>query len=188
MTAPKVGPARRYVAFLRAINVGGHVVTMDRLRAEFEALGLDDVATFIASGNVLFTSRAGDAELPALESRIERQLEQSLGYAVETFLRSAEELNVVLADDPFAARNDSCTLHVGFVKSALSSAARDRFVACRTDTDEFAVQGREVFWLCRTRVSESTVSGPRMERALATPVTFRNVNTVRRLSAKLAAE
>ena len=50
----------RFVAFLRAINVGGHVVTMDQLRAAFQELGFDDVETFIASGNVIFSSPAKD--------------------------------------------------------------------------------------------------------------------------------
>ena len=48
----------RHIAFLRAINVGGHTVTMDRLRQLFTGLGLKDVETFIASGNVIFSSAA----------------------------------------------------------------------------------------------------------------------------------
>ena len=50
----------RYVAFLRAINVGGHIVKMDALKKSFVRLGFDDVDTFIASGNVLFSSRSKD--------------------------------------------------------------------------------------------------------------------------------
>ncbi|MBA3270945.1 MAG: DUF1697 domain-containing protein, partial [Acidobacteria bacterium] len=51
----------QYIAFLRAINVGGHIVKMAELKKVFEAARLDDVATFIASGNVIFSSRARDA-------------------------------------------------------------------------------------------------------------------------------
>jgi len=51
----------RYVAFLRAINVGGHVVTMAQLKRAFEAVPLASVETFIASGNVIFESRSTDA-------------------------------------------------------------------------------------------------------------------------------
>lgn len=65
----------RYVAFLRAINVGGRTVKMDRLREIFESLGLGDVETFIASGNVIFRSRSTKPQ--ALEKKIERSLRQS---------------------------------------------------------------------------------------------------------------
>ncbi len=67
----------RYVAFLRAINVGGHTVKMDYLRMLFEALGFSNVETFIASGNVIFDSKATSAK--ALEKRIEHCLAEALG-------------------------------------------------------------------------------------------------------------
>src|SRR4029079_916661 len=91
----------RYIAFLRAINVGGRVVKMDRLRAMFEALGFTDVETFIASGNVLFSTPGRSAA--ALERRITSQLRDTLGYDVATFVRSVEEVVRIAAHDPFAA-------------------------------------------------------------------------------------
>ena len=59
----------RYVAFLRAINVGGHIVKMDQLRKLFTQLGLTDVETFIASGNVLFTSPSKSGRCSRRRSR-----------------------------------------------------------------------------------------------------------------------
>ena len=70
----------RYVAFLRAINVGGHTVTMSRLVELFEALELEEITTFIASGNVLFSSRAKPA---MLERQIDKHLHAELGYPAE---------------------------------------------------------------------------------------------------------
>ena len=185
MTPRPAAPLQSYVALLRAINVGGHVVKMDRLRAEFVACGLRDVTTFIASGNVLFASPA--TEPSALEQRIERRLERSLGYAVSTFLRTPEELRAAVTNDPFADRDESCTLQVGFLKATLPTEQCDRLLALRTEVDEFVVRGREAFWLCRARFSDSTVSAAKMTKALGMPVTFRNVTTVRKLAAKLAA-
>ena len=75
-----------YIAFLRAINVGGRTVKMDRLRGLFEHLGYADVETFIASGNVIFQSPAEDTR--ALEQQIEAHLAASLGYEVATFVRT----------------------------------------------------------------------------------------------------
>src|SRR5215510_10726143 len=80
----------RQVAFLRAINVGGHTVTMARLREIFEDLGFDDVETFIASGNVIFT--AGRQTGAALERTTAARLEDVLGYEVVTFIRTADEV------------------------------------------------------------------------------------------------
>jgi uncharacterized protein (DUF1697 family) len=172
--------SHRYVAFLRAINVGGHVVKMDRLRAEFEALKLRDVETFIASGNVIFSASSDDAA--ALEQRIERRLAQALGYPVATFLRTPDELASLVRDEPFADRDPTTQLWVGFLKSALPLAGRDKLLSLRTDMDDFEARAREAFWMCRTRMSDSKVSGSKLERALGMPATFRNVTTVRKLA------
>ena len=60
----------RYIAFLRAINVGGHTVKMDRLREIFESLGFANVETFIASGNVVFETTAGDTAALETQNRV----------------------------------------------------------------------------------------------------------------------
>src|SRR5512140_195973 len=92
----------RKIAFLRAINVGGHVVKMDALRAIFSSLGFTDVETFIASGNVVFSANGSDS---ALETKIETALEKELGYAVATFVRSIDELGTIAARELFPAEN-----------------------------------------------------------------------------------
>ena len=89
----------RYVAFLRAINVGGRRVKMDHLRKLFEALGTSNVETFIASGNVIFDSEADDPRV--LERKIEDHLQESLGYEVATFVRSTSELAGIARYRPF---------------------------------------------------------------------------------------
>src|SRR5690349_8708838 len=89
----------RLIAFLRAINVGGHTVKMDVLRRLFEELGFQNVETFIASGNVIFDAPNGD--YGALEKQIEVHLRASLGYEVVTFVRSAPELARVADCRPF---------------------------------------------------------------------------------------
>src|SRR5262249_10137534 len=81
----------RYVALLRAINVGGHVVKMTHLRDLFQQMGFAKVETFIASGNVFFDSESADPD--ALEKQIESALEQALGYSVGTFIRTPLEMN-----------------------------------------------------------------------------------------------
>jgi hypothetical protein len=80
---------------------------------------------------------------------------------------------------------DMHSLWVGFLKSAPSpDACRMIDHDCRTDVDDFHVHGRELFWRCRVRFNESKTSMPRIAKALGSPVTFRNVTTVRRLALK----
>ncbi|MBK9943158.1 MAG: DUF1697 domain-containing protein [Kouleothrix sp.] len=117
---------QRYCAFLRAINVGGHTIKMDQLRALVEQLGYTNVATYIASGNVMFD--APDDDAPALEAQIERHLHAALGYEVTTFLRTAGELAAVAAYTPFPAETGSVAWPVCLVPEG---AARRRGAAAR---------------------------------------------------------
>lgn len=171
----------RYVAFLRAINVGGHTVKMDRLRGLFEDLRLRNVSTFIASGNVLFDSASRSAA--AMESRIERQLQDALGYPVATFLRPLSQLPVLAASHPFAGfEAQGHALSVGFLKAPLGADVRARLAALETGYDEFHVHDRQVYWLCHGRMSDSRAWGAPLDKALGTLVTFRNITTVRTLA------
>lgn len=90
---------RLYIAFLRTINVGGHVVKMERLRALFNELGCTDVRSYIQSGNIFFRSNVADRA--ALTRQIEQFLGASLDYAVPVFLRTVPELEHILQLDPF---------------------------------------------------------------------------------------
>jgi uncharacterized protein (DUF1697 family) len=172
----------RFVALLRGLNVGGHRVKMDRLRALFEEMGFADVSTLIASGNVFFTARSADGD--ALERRIEAHLEASLGYAVATFLRTPEEMAAAAALDPFPGADEARTLMVAFLKRPPGDALRARLGGLRTPSDDFRVEGRDVYWLTGERMSDSPV-GPQVAKALAAG-TLRNATTVRRLAAKCA--
>jgi uncharacterized protein (DUF1697 family) len=173
---------RRYVAFLRAINVGGRVVKMTKLKQVFEDLKLAEVETFIASGNVIFTS-SGDAA--RLETRIEKGLHGALGYPVVTFLRGTEEVAAVAERDPFGTPvPPGGRIYVGFLRYLPPEPVRKKVVALATSTDTFAIDGRELFWLCAVPSMQSIISGATLEKVLGQPTTLRNVNTVRRLAAK----
>ncbi len=177
----------KHIALLRAINVGGHNVTMADLRGHFEALRLADVETFIASGNVIFSSSARD--VAALETRIERRLEQALGYEVTTFIRSGAELREVAQYEAFddAQRRAARVLYVGFLRDALSAAQKKSLMSFQDDMESFHVHGREVYWLSRAGQAESKFSNAVFERALKIRATWRGANTVERLAAKHCA-
>jgi uncharacterized protein (DUF1697 family) len=174
----------RLFAFLRAINVGGHTVTMEKLRGHFGALGLRDVETFIASGNVIFTSRA--SSIPGLEQRIAAGLEAVLGYPVPTFVRTEAQLMAIHRHRPFPDTEDHAAhaVMVGLVAQSPGALATAALLALAGANDRFQVNGREVYWLRRTRESDPALTYARLERALGTAATFRNRNTIIRLVEK----
>ena len=176
----------RYAALLRAINVGGHTVKMDELRALFESLRLSNVESVIASGNVLFDTRAADPA--ALESRIEAKLKRALGYDVDTFVRTADDLDAVVAHEPFAAVDPVLPEHIVqviFTRSAIGADSREKLAALCSPYDDFHAHGREVYWRTRGRSSDSKITPAIFARTKIGVGTARNITTVRKLAARL---
>ena len=173
-----------YIAFLRGINLGNRRLTMDVLRTRFEELKFVNVTTFIASGNVIFSSKSADAA--KLTKQIEQHLEKKLGYPVDTFLRTRAEVSALASFRPFSAADHAHPDHTifgGFLREPLSPAQAKGLVACRTEVDEFHVEGREYFWLCRIKSNESKVWASHPLRALKLPTSsMRNLNTIRKLA------
>ncbi len=178
----------RYIAFLRAINVGGHTVKMEQLRQLFESLGLTNVETVIASGNVVFESKSKNAQ--ALEKKIETTLHQALGYAVATFVRSDSELVAIANYKPFPVSKlaNAVAFNVAFLSAAPDDQAMQKLMALQNDIDDFHVHGREVYWLCRKRQSESKFSNAILEKTLKQSSTLRGVDTVKRIAEKYCAK
>jgi uncharacterized protein (DUF1697 family) len=176
----------RYIALLRGINVGGHVVKMERLRAVFSGLGFTEVETFIASGNVIFSSPERDSA--TLERRVEVALAKALGYEVATFIRTPAELEAIATHRPFGVEPEAGagTIYIMFLARPLGPPARKQIAALATPSDDFACQGREVYWCRRGNLLDSTVSGAAMGKALGGTTTMRNRNTIVRLAARLA--
>jgi uncharacterized protein (DUF1697 family) len=174
-----------FIAFLRALNVGGHgVVKMDVLKHHFEKMGFSDVETFIASGNVVFSSKGAKG----LDEKIAKVLERELGYAVATFVRTDAELAEAAAHAPFAEKEVAAcpTYLVGFLSKELDPDGAKRLSALETDADRFHVRGRDFWWLSKHPQSKPTISGRVLEKALGQPTTLRNVNTIRRMAERYA--
>jgi uncharacterized protein (DUF1697 family) len=175
----------KYVAFLRAINVGGHTVKMDQLRSLFEGLGFANVETFIASGNVIFDSTSKSTG--GLEQKIEKCLLKALGYEVTTFIRSTSELADIAQHKAFSDSDLNAagnTLYIGFMANEPSAAAKKALLSLTTKADDFHLDGREVYWLLRTSFSDSAISGAMLAKTLGMPATLRNVTTVKKIAAK----
>jgi uncharacterized protein (DUF1697 family) len=157
--------------------VGGHVVKMEELRNLFASLRFSNVETFISSGNVIFeTKSAADRKL---EEKIEKHLEAALGYEVGTFVRSMEEIQAISVYKPFL--REGLVLNVGFLHQTVKAGVVEEF---RSEVDDFHVHGREVYWLCQIRQSDSKFPAKKFEKIVGGAVTWRNMNTVVRLAEK----
>jgi uncharacterized protein (DUF1697 family) len=174
-----------YIAFLRGMNLGNRRLKMDVLRSLFEELKFSDVETFIASGNVIFTAKATDAA--KLEKQIEAHLKKSLGYEVDTFVRTRAEVTAAAEFQPFSHKDHAHpdhTIHAGFMRDTFTPAQMKNFLACRTEVDEFFARGREYYWLCRIKSNESTAwTSPQMKLVKLPSSSMRNMNTLRKLAA-----
>ena len=176
----------RYIAFLRGINVGGHRVKMDRLRAIFAELGLKDVSTFIASGNVLFSTESDDVN--GLREKIENHLASQLGYEVPTFLRSPAELAAIIAFNPpeIVTQTASDSSHyVIFLDTSTTDSLRSDLTELNSEMDHFYFSESEVHWLIQGKLTDSPLFGPGLDQATrGVRTTMRNMNTLRRIAAQ----
>ena len=171
----------RYVAFLRAVNVGGRRVSMDRLRAAFEELGFEHVSTYIASGNVVFEASGRAADL---ERAIEAKLEQALGFEVTTFVRRANEVRHAASEKPFGKVPAEKTHMVAFLRRKPTAAKRKAIEEQSTPSDRLVVDGREVHWLIEGRMMDSELK-PKDWDVLGQPTTTRNTTMLAKLAEKL---
>ncbi len=175
----------RYVAFLRGMNLGNRRITNEELRAHFEAMGFDEVATFRASGNVIFRNDSGEAE-SKLATRVEAELDERLGYDVPAFLRSVEELAAIASHGPFDSKLVAASkgkLQVQFLAGKPGAKARREALALATDEDRLAIEGRELYWLPSGGISESELDLKALDRALGAG-TMRTMGTVAQIAAK----
>ncbi len=175
----------RFIAFLRAINVGGgRTVKMQSLRQVFESLGFSKVATFIASGNVVFETRTKDAR--TFERKIERALKEALGYEVRTFVRGEAELVKIATYRPFTQSKFDETWHsnIIFLADNLNEKLRQDVNALGTNTDAFEVHGREIYWRRRRKQSGALFSTVPLEKLLGSAFTVRGANTIKRIVSK----
>lgn len=172
------------VAFLKGINVGGHRVTMEELRRVLAPIGLPDLATFIASGNLIFgTDPRASTEV---EAGIETQLRETLGYDVDTFVRTVPELASVAEYTVAQIEGEGWKPHVMFGRRAASADDKAALKALETPDDAFRYHDREIVWMRRGGLTDSTIAAHHLNRALQKrPVTSRTLRTVQRLVAKL---
>jgi len=171
----------RYVALLRSVNVAGHGrIAMDELRASFDALGYTDVATYIQTGNVLFTT--GSKSQAGISAAIEQRLDEDFGDSPAVLLRSVADFRRVSSSSPYArAGADPGRHHVTFLATSPSKAALDALRLPPSGRDELVVDGKEIYVHTPDGYANTKYTGTFLERRLGVVSTTRNWNTVTKL-------
>lgn len=173
----------RFVAFLRAVNLGGRTVPMATARQALAELGFDDVDSYANSGNLLFSAagRAGEHE-----AGIRSRLEQEFGFELTTFVRTAAQVTALATAKPFGAVAAGHT-HFALLPLTRLTARQKRAVeGLSNDRDQVVVLGRDVHWLIRAKSTETTLGPAKWKQALPDiPTTARNMTLVTRLAARL---
>ena len=172
---------KRYLAFLRAINVGGTtIIKMSDLKRIFESFGLEHVETYIQTGNVIFDSDVSKASV--LEKQIEDQLAGAFGKRIRLFVRTTREVAKMVETCPFAPQ-DGETAYVAILERKPAKTSIDALLTSRSKADDFVVVHKEVFILRRDR-DMSVFSNNFIEKTLGVAGTTRNLTTIKNLAEK----
>jgi uncharacterized protein (DUF1697 family) len=178
----------RYVAFLRGMNLGNRRIKTPELVGHFEAMGLEDVATFRASGNVVFVDPEGESEAK-LGKRVEGELDERLGYDVAVFLRSAKEVAAIAGREPFDAKAIKRAAakkgkpQVVLLGRKPTAKAKKAVQALCPEDDLMVVEGRELHWLPSVGLSETEVDTKALDKALGAGTT-RTAGTIEQIASK----
>ena len=172
----------RYIAFLRGINVSGHrIIKMEELRKMFEALKFKNVRTYIQTGNVVFETTVKDSD--TLTKKIEKHLHKSLGYEVETMLRTIPEMEAIMKNNPFKKEKLDKTLsqYLTFLHDEPLTELNKTLISSSDDVATFKIKEKEVYTLYKRSSAKHPFSNNFVEKKLKVAATTRNWNVINKV-------
>jgi uncharacterized protein (DUF1697 family) len=180
----------RYVALLRGINVGGNtMIKMEELRRTFEALGFENVVSYINSGNLAFdvgspyVSKGSSPVENKLVAKIESAIEKDFAKSVPVMIREQTDIARILGNNPFEGEFESHKeMHVLFMKDEMPKDKQTQLLEQQTENERFAVNGREIYCHLRLGVADSLLGKGFIDKKLKVAITGRNWRTVQKLN------
>ena len=171
----EVNKITTYIAFLRAVNVGGRFVKMDVLRKIFESMKFKNVRTFIQSGNVIFDS---GEKASVLEPKIEKMLKSKLEFEVKTMIRSMDEVISILKSTPFKEDGKIIKVYVSF----LSQIPKEKIVPGQVGVVSHLLMGKDLYTLFdKSKKEKNPFSNSMIEKKLKMSATTRDIGSLRKL-------
>ena len=178
---------KTYIALFRGINVGGNsILPMKELVAVLEGLGVQDIKTYIQSGNVIFRSKA--AGTAQLAGKIGAAIRKSHGFEPQVLLLDSAKLNKVIRENPYPeAEAVPNTLHVNFLAAIPPKPDLKALEKIRAESERFHLAGDVLYLHAPDGIGRSKLAAG-MERLLGVPMTSRNWNTVHKLKAMIVED
>jgi len=167
---------------LRGINVSGQKkIAMKDLKSLYESLQFNNVVTYIQSGNVIFSSNKSD--VAKLSRIIEKEIDQVYGYVVPVIIRTAAEFKKVMKKNRYLKKTDIdlAKLHITFLSAEPQSAAITKLNEVKNISDEYFIDGKEVYLYSPGGYGKSKLSNVFLEKKLDLSATTRNWKTVSKL-------
>ena len=169
----------KFAAFLRGINVGGHhIVKMEDLRRALASLGLENVKTYIQSGNAIFETKETDAA--KLTEKIEQKLQAEFGFEIKTMLRTIDEMKKAAAENPFV-EEDGTVVYVTFLSAEPDAERKIAVEALSNELEIFRVENRVLYSSLNRSVKKSLFTGNFTEKHLKVSGTTRNTRTLEKM-------
>jgi uncharacterized protein (DUF1697 family) len=174
----------RFVAFLRGINVGGHVVVKSTLESVFAGLGFKNVSVYKQSGNIVFDSPEPATELTPT---IEAALKAALGFDTPVFIRSLTCLKELVASDPFKGQNGEGSSFLVTILAAKPVSYPFQFPVTipKSTAQVIGARGSELFSVTHGG-GEGTLPNPFIEKTLKCKATTRNIHIIEEIVAKFS--
>lgn len=172
-----------YVAFLRAVNIGGRRVAMAIAREVLSDLGFAEVSSYANSGNLMFSATGKAADHEAV---IRSAMERKFGFELTTFVRTAAQVRTLVEQRPFGVIASGHTHFALLPLTRLTAHEKRAVEAMSNDRDEVLVRGRDVHWLIRAKSTETTL-GPKqwLDALPGNPTTARNMMMLTKLAERL---
>src|SRR5215813_5027293 len=181
MPKPKAQSPNVFVALLRGVNVGGkNNVSMSALKTNLSQAGFQDVATYINSGNVLFTSSQTDVR--KLEAKIERLLATHHKLECKVVVRSLSEMKKLVESLPASWKGDEEWAHnVMFLRHSIDSKDVLNELAPKSKIEKVLYHPGAVLWSARRSDIKKSIMNKLSSRKIFQDMTVRNPNTTRKL-------
>ena len=174
-----------HISMLRGINVSGQKkIHVAELKSMYESLGLENVQTYVQSGNVVFDSEEQDSE--RLRKTIEAQIESTFGFSVPVLIRSGNDFRRIIESHPFAGEELARVL-VTFLYDNPEQSKWNDLSLYKDKVDQFALGEQEIYLFCPGGYGRTKLSNHFFERMLSVIATTRNWKTVNALH-KMASE
>lgn len=172
----------RYVALLRGINVGGNtMIKMAELKKSFESLGLENVVTYVNSGNLAFDSKKTAEK--TLVRKLEGVIDKDFGKQLPVMVREQKEIPKIIAANPYAGEFESHKeMHVLFLREDIPKDKMQQLLDAAPDGERYYAIGRELYCHLPNGVIDSRLGRSFVEKKLKLAVTGRNWRTVEKLA------